>query len=86
VSCLSRTYPLNAAQAVAICQKIETLSGLVIDPTKTSGETHTHGCDITYVITGDAITFSFPSKPFLMPCSVIFDHLDTLFTPQGAKL
>lgn len=79
-SCASRTYPLDAAEAVEICQKIEAASGLVIDPTKTAGTAQTHGCDITYVITGNAITFSFPKKPALMPCSVIFDHLDTLFT------
>lgn len=78
-SCMSRTYPLNASEAVAICQKIEAASGLTIDPNEKSGSTQTHGCTIDYVITGNAITFSFPSKPRLMPCSVIFDHLDTLF-------
>ena len=80
-SCPNRTYPLNTAEAEAICQKIEAASGLVIDPTQPKGTTETHGCTIDYVITGNAIIFSFPSKPLLMPCSVIFDHLDTLFVP-----
>jgi len=79
-SCPNRTYPLNAGEAAAICQKIATEAGIQIDPTQPTGSAETHGVQLTWVITGNAITVSIPSKPWIIPCSQIFDELDKLFT------
>lgn len=78
-SCPDRTYPLNAAEAVAICAKIEAEAGVQIDPTQPTGSTQTHGVTINWKIQGNAITISIPSKPWVIPCSTILDELDKLF-------
>jgi len=82
--CPNRTYPLNAAQAMAICQKIAVESGIHIDPTQPTGSAETHGVQINWIIQGNAITISIPSKPWVIPCSTILDELDNLLGVTSA--
>lgn len=82
-SCPSRTFPFSVAEAGSICQKLATEAGVHIDPTQTSGSTETHGVQINWLIQGDAITISIPSKPWIIPCSQIFDELDKLFSASS---
>jgi len=77
--CPSRTYPLNAAEAEAICAKIQSETGIFIDPSKPTGTELSHGVTVNWAIQGNAITISIPSKPWVIPCSTIFGQLDELF-------
>ena len=78
-SCPNRTYPLNATEAAAICAQIAQQAQIHIDPSQPTGSAETHGIQINWVIQGNAITISIPSKPWVIPCSQILDELDKLF-------
>jgi hypothetical protein len=78
-SCPTRTYPFSSAEGLALAAKIKEAGGPVIDPTATSGNAEHEGVSLRYVILADTISVTVTDKPFVYPCSSIFDKLDSYF-------
>ena len=78
-SCPSRTYPLAAQEACAVCAKIAAGGGPMIDATQATGTTVSHGVTLEWTIAAGTITISIPSKPWVLPCAQIYGELDGLF-------
>lgn len=78
----SKTYPLpDPAATVA---KIAAEGGPKIDPTQTSGQASDCGVTLAWSIGAGTniptqITIAVISKPFLIPYSTIWSHVDALF-------
>lgn len=79
MACDAKTYPLKPDEALAICAKIQSESGITIDPTAPTGTTSTHGVNLAWSIANSTITINVISKPFFISCSTIYSQLDNLF-------
>lgn len=74
-----RTYTVTDPAAVAA--KVLAEGGPALDPTQPTGTASGDGVTIDWVESGSQITVTVESKPFLVPWSVIWAHLDALFSP-----
>ena len=79
MACDPKIYPLNPDEAAAICAKIQSESGIAIDPASPTGTATTHGVTLSWVIADGKITISIDKKPFFVLCSAIYNQLDSLF-------
>lgn len=84
MSCPMKTYPLSPAESPAICDKLFAETGIRIDPTKPAGiETDSKDhITIAYSIHDGQIDINVTSKPWEIPCSLIFSQLDELFASK----
>lgn len=83
-SCPVKTYPLSPSEALAICGRIRTESGISIDPTQPTGSAETHGVTLSWSIHDGQIDIGVVSKPWVIPCSTIYAQLDELFASQSS--
>jgi len=79
-----KIYPLT--DPAALTAKIEAAGGPKIDPTQTVGKATdcgvTLGWSVEALVGGDAgqITITILSKPWLIPASTIWSHVDAVFS------
>lgn len=80
----SKTYTNVSAANVAA--KIQAAGGPAMDLTQATGEASSHGVKLSWTVSKQLITngpvdatVSIVSKPFFVPASTVWEHVDALF-------
>lgn len=73
----AKTYLLTDPAAVAA--KIKAAGGPQLDPTQPTGQAAADGVTIGWSIANNMITITVISKPWVVPYSAIWSHIDPLF-------
>jgi hypothetical protein len=84
MSTQSKSYQVTDLTSLAA--KVKSLGGPAIDPTQPTGEATADGVHLSWAISpalspvvGDVITVTIISKPWVVPYSTIWSHLDSFF-------
>jgi hypothetical protein len=72
----ARTYPIS--DSVAIAAKVKAAGGPAIDPAQPTGQTSADGVTIGWSIENGQILITIISKPWIVPYSTIWSHIDTI--------
>lgn len=73
----SKTYPMPDSSALVA--KIASEGGPKLDPSQAVGKASDCGVTLGWSIMNGQITITVLSKPFLIPYSTIWSHVDALF-------
>lgn len=77
----SKTYPLK--DPVALAEQVKAMGGPTIDPRLTVGTASadgvTLGWALEYATAGNTITITILAKPWIIPASTVWSHVDQLF-------
>ena len=74
----SKVYPIP--DPVAIAMKVKASGGPALDPSQPSGQASADGVTLSWVIEAGNITITLLKKPFFVPESTVWSHVDQLFT------
>lgn len=63
----------------AIAARIKAAGGPLIDITQPTGQASGDGVTIGWCISGPVVTITLISKPWIIPVSTIWEHVDSIF-------
>lgn len=72
----ARTYPISDPAAIAA--KVKAAGGPAIDPTKPTGQASADDVTIGWSMTHGQILITIISKPWIVPYSTIWSHIDAV--------
>lgn len=73
----ARSYPIPDPAAIAA--KVKAAGGPAIDPTQATGQASADDVTIGWNIVAGQITITIVSKPWVVPYSAVWSHIDAVF-------
>lgn len=73
----TRNYAL--VDPAALAAKVQAAGGPQLDPTQPTGNASADGVTVTWSVTPNRIAITVESKPWIVPWSTIWSHVDSLF-------
>jgi hypothetical protein len=72
----ARTYLI--ADPAAVAAKVKAAGGPAVDPTQATGKASADGVTIGWSMSGGQITITILQKPWMVPYSAIWSHVDAV--------